>query len=37
MCHYCGCRELPLIRDYIAEHEQDLAHRPRARHDVVTV
>ena len=22
MCHYCGCRELPLIRDYIAEHER---------------
>lgn len=22
MCHYCGCRDLPLIRDYIAEHER---------------
>ncbi|MBP2368181.1 hemerythrin domain-containing protein [Pseudonocardia parietis] len=22
MCHYCGCREIPLIRDYIAEHER---------------
>jgi hypothetical protein len=22
MCHYCGCRELPLIRDYVAEHER---------------
>lgn len=22
MCHYCGCRQVPLIRDYIAEHEQ---------------
>jgi iron-sulfur cluster repair protein YtfE (RIC family) len=22
MCHYCGCRETPLIRDYIAEHER---------------
>ncbi len=22
MCHYCGCREMPLIRDYIAEHER---------------
>ncbi|GAB2881831.1 hemerythrin domain-containing protein [Nocardioides pacificus] len=22
MCHYCGCRQIPLIRDYIAEHEQ---------------
>ncbi|OBG85650.1 hemerythrin [Mycobacterium sp. E136] len=20
MCQYCGCRDLPLIRDYIAEH-----------------
>ncbi len=25
MCHYCGCRQLPLIRDYIAEHERALA------------
>jgi len=22
MCHYCGCRDLPLLRDYIAEHER---------------
>ena len=22
MCHYCGCREMPLLRDYVAEHEQ---------------
>jgi iron-sulfur cluster repair protein YtfE (RIC family) len=22
MCHYCGCREVPLIRDYVAEHER---------------
>lgn len=22
MCHYCGCREMPLIRDYVAEHER---------------
>src|SRR6476659_4451565 len=22
MCHYCGCRQIPLIRDYIAEHEK---------------
>jgi iron-sulfur cluster repair protein YtfE (RIC family) len=22
MCHYCGCREMPLIRDFIAEHER---------------
>jgi hypothetical protein len=21
MCFYCGCREIPLLRDYIAEHE----------------
>lgn len=29
MCHYCGCRQIPLIRDYIAEHEQvlHLGHR----------
>ncbi|MFB8143564.1 hemerythrin domain-containing protein [Streptomyces parvus] len=27
MCHYCGCRETPLIREFIAEHESvtDLA------------
>lgn len=22
MCQYCGCREMPLLRDYTAEHEQ---------------
>jgi len=22
MCHYCGCRQIPLIRDYVAEHER---------------
>jgi len=22
VCHYCGCREMPLLRDYIAEHER---------------
>jgi len=22
MCHYCGCRDIPLIRDFIAEHER---------------
>lgn len=22
MCHYCGCRQMPLLRDYIAEHER---------------
>ncbi|NEC63808.1 hemerythrin domain-containing protein [Streptomyces sp. SID9727] len=21
MCHYCGCREMPLIKEFIAEHE----------------
>lgn len=21
MCFYCGCRDIPLLRDYIAEHE----------------
>ncbi|MFE0465291.1 hemerythrin domain-containing protein [Kitasatospora sp. NPDC058965] len=21
MCHYCGCRDIPLIREYVAEHE----------------
>ncbi|MFC9327318.1 hemerythrin domain-containing protein [Kitasatospora sp. NPDC057015] len=21
MCHYCGCREIPLIKDFVAEHE----------------
>ncbi|WP_326815692.1 hemerythrin domain-containing protein [Streptomyces sp. NBC_01744] len=27
VCHYCGCREISLIEDYIAEHESatDLA------------
>lgn len=20
VCHYCGCRQVPLLRDYIAEH-----------------
>jgi hypothetical protein len=22
VCHYCGCRQIPLIRDYIDEHER---------------
>jgi len=22
MCHYCGCRQLPLIRDFVAEHDR---------------
>ena len=26
MCHYCGCREMPLLRDYIAEHERAMNH-----------
>ncbi|MEU3464233.1 hemerythrin domain-containing protein [Streptomyces sp. NPDC006733] len=26
MCHYCGCREIPLIRDFIAEHESVTDH-----------
>ena len=26
MCHYCGCREMPLLRDYIAEHERAVNH-----------
>jgi iron-sulfur cluster repair protein YtfE (RIC family) len=30
MCHYCGCRQIPLIRDYIAEHDQVLDHGDRA-------
>lgn len=21
MCHYCGCRQIPLIKEFIAEHE----------------
>ena len=27
MCHYCGCRHIPLIRDYIAEHFPGLEDR----------
>ena len=30
MCHYCGCREIPLIRDFIAEHEEISALGARA-------
>lgn len=26
MCQYCGCRDIPLIRDYIAEHERVMNH-----------
>lgn len=26
MCQYCGCRDMPLIRDYIAEHERVMNH-----------
>ncbi|MFJ7159984.1 hemerythrin domain-containing protein [Streptomyces sp. NPDC101118] len=21
MCHYCGCRQIPLIKEFVAEHE----------------
>lgn len=43
MCHYCGCRQIPLIIDYISEHDEarglgadlleamDQRDRPRAR------
>jgi iron-sulfur cluster repair protein YtfE (RIC family) len=24
MCDYCGCREMPLLRDFIAEHERSM-------------
>ena len=30
MCHYCGCRQMPLIRDYIAEHDRALDLGDRA-------
>jgi iron-sulfur cluster repair protein YtfE (RIC family) len=30
VCHYCGCRHIPLIRDYIAEHELVVALGLRA-------
>lgn len=30
VCHYCGCRHVPLIRDYIAEHDSVLDHGDRA-------
>lgn len=26
MCHYCGCRQIRVIRDYIAEHERAVDH-----------
>lgn len=29
MCHYCGCRQLTLIRDYVAEHESAIDHGDR--------
>lgn len=32
MCHYCGCRQVPLIRDYIAEHERVVDLGTRALH-----
>lgn len=39
MCQYCGCRQMPLIRDFIEEHEQvadlgDDALRALERDDV---
>ena len=42
MCHYCGCRQIPLIRDYIAEHERatnlaDNAVRALDTGDLMTV
>jgi iron-sulfur cluster repair protein YtfE (RIC family) len=30
MCQYCGCKAMPLIRDYIAEHERATDHADRA-------
>jgi iron-sulfur cluster repair protein YtfE (RIC family) len=30
MCHYCGCRQVSLIRDYFAEHERALEHADAA-------
>lgn len=30
MCHYCGCRQIRLIRDYVAEHERALDHGDHA-------
>lgn len=24
MCQYCGCRDMPLLRDYTAEHERTI-------------
>jgi len=26
VCQYCGCRDIPLLRDYIAEHERAINH-----------
>jgi hypothetical protein len=26
MCQYCGCRDMPPIGDYIAEHERAINH-----------
>lgn len=36
MCHYCGCRHVPLIRDYIAEHELVVELGRRALHEAGT-
>jgi len=30
MCHYCGCRQIPLIRDYVAEHDRATVHGDNA-------
>jgi iron-sulfur cluster repair protein YtfE (RIC family) len=32
VCHYCGCRQVPLIRDYVAEHEEVLDLGDRTLH-----
>lgn len=29
-CHYCGCRQIPLIRDYTAERERATLHADNA-------
>ena len=36
MCHYCGCRHVPLIRDYVAEHELVVDLGTRALHEAGT-
>lgn len=34
MCHYCGCRQVPLIRDFIAEHEEVTELGAQALHTI---